>query len=258
MNKSIWLPFAVFLYAAVACASYLITAKSIDITKLYSGATTVNNILATDGSGGFVYKDPSFYVDANIAGANPSLGTSSVTTFTDVENGSLTLTNNTSKGSTATVFIPCATGNDSNGVTCNTAGAGSTAVNESIGIAFTAPRTGKMVVCADFSHQLQDQVTNGICDTSFEIIETPNTSLTVTEEGASRVEHHIQVAGAGVNTTSPFHLCGTFSLTASTKYTFRLMFMQAVSTGISVSELLADASATVGKRDIHWTAWYLF
>lgn len=188
-------------------------------------------------------------VDANIVGANPSLGTSAVTTYTGITNGSLTLTQNA--GSIA-AQIPCAGTTESSGTTC-------TAADESIGVSFTAPVAGDALACASFTWSA---ITGAAIDyranAAFQIVETGNANQTIIQEGKSRIKGLIYtVAAVALTGDVPFRVCGTFNFTSIGKKTLRLMYEQSIGGTISSSIILADADGNNGQRDIHWEVYPL-
>lgn len=180
-------------------------------------------------------------VDANISGANPSLGTGTVAAYAEVTNGSLTLVQNSgSQG----VQIACASGTASTGTTCS--------VNESVGIAFQAPRAGSVMACVSFSHDASVAATSDVTST-FQIVETTNTSSAVVAEGNTRLQSEIEASGTGaVDISHPLRLCGTFNFVSAGLKTLRLAYEQTTSGTVNSNVLDADAAGANGQRDIHW------
>ena len=180
-------------------------------------------------------------VDANISGANPSLGTAAVSSYTELTNGSLVLTQNS--GSIATQ-IACASGTASSGTTC-------TAANESVGIVFTTPTAGDVLACVNFSHQYSVSVSSQVIST-FQIVETTNTSSAIVQEGNSKIQ-----SGTSNNSVfqTPYRLCGTFKFASAGQKTLRLQYEQATFGTVFESVVAADASGTQGQRDIHWEVY---
>lgn len=183
-------------------------------------------------------------VDANITGANPSLGTSDTSSYTGIENSSLTLTNNTSKGS-LTCQIPCSSTNAPSGTTCSSG-------NESVGITCPYPTTGYVRVCAEFAHRIST-TTSGTLNTTFQIVKTSNNAQfdSNSVEGGSRLQSSLS-AGTG-SISHPFNLCGNFFIDSVGYHTFRVMYEQNHVGTVSENLILADADSNVGQRDIHWT-----
>lgn len=185
-------------------------------------------------------------VDANIGGANPSLGLSAVTSYTEITNASLDLVQN--QGSVA-VQIPCSSTNASSGLTCSSG-------SESLGVVFNAPRAGAVLACASFTHSVNyDSASDGISST-FQIVETPNNAQTILQEGKTRTTSYLNSSATGaLDDQKPFRTCGTFNFSSAGQKTLRLMYEQAVAGTPTVSVLLADREALSGQRDIHWEVY---
>lgn len=193
-------------------------------------------------------------VDFNVTGTNISLGTANQASYIEMTGAALTGVNNTSSGNNVlTAQIACATGNPSVGLTCT---GGTT--TESNGIAFTLPVAGDIEVCVDYSHELDvgASATAGSLDSTFEIIETTNTSSAIVNEGKDRKDSYLEMVAAGGNreiVSHPIHTCGTFNESSPGQKTFRLEYEQLVSGTITASNIYTDASAARGQRDVHWT-----
>jgi hypothetical protein len=187
------------------------------------------------------YAPQNWRVDANISGANPSLGTSAVSSYTGIENGSLTLTNN-SGTNVLTAQIPCSSTNSPSGTTCSSG-------NESIGVSFNVPRAGDVMACASFGWY--GEVSSGSVLPTFQIVETPNNAQTISQEGKSRIPASVSTAGH----TSPIRVCGPLSFQSAGQKTLRLMYEQTVSGSVTSSLIIADADASSGQRDVHWEVY---
>lgn len=183
-------------------------------------------------------------VDANISGANPDLGTVDVTDYASgtIENSSLTMVQNT--GSLA-VQIPCSSTNPSTGLTC-------AAGSESVGVVFTLPRAGTVQACASFMHLVTTGSGGGL-QAAFEIVETSNTAQTTVQEGNGRVPTRLLTASSSVG--FPVMVCGDFTFTSNGQKTLRLRYEQDATATLNGSNIVADADATIGQRDIHWTVY---
>ena len=177
----------------------------------------------------------SWFIDANMGGANTSLPTSAVTSYSEIQSTIYDLVLNTQKGS-ASAEIACASGFPSTGLTCT---GGTT--TESAGIAFIPPSAGKVYACADFSVSLLESQS-----LVWQIAETPNNAVTILQEGGERKD----AAGAS-GTTIPNKVCGIFNFNDVSKKTLRLMYEKTATTGQHI--LIADRSGSAGQRDIHWT-----
>lgn len=187
-------------------------------------------------------------VDANISGANVDLGTSNQTSYVEMTNASLTLTNNSGNGNIA-AQIPCSGTNPPTGTTCS-------AGSESVGVSFNLPVAGDVLACASFSSRLNPG-DGGTIDTAYQIVETPSNAQTISQEGKTRIDHSgTGQGGGGVNDNTPTRLCGNFSFASAGTKTLRLMYEQFASGPISAATLvMADASASIGQRDIHWEVY---
>lgn len=177
-----------------------------------------------------------WYVDANIAGANPSLGTGAQTAYVGIENSGLTMTVNS--GSIG-AQIPCSSTNAPTGTTCSVG-------DESLGVVFDLPKAGSVLACASFG---VNQPALG-APLAFQIVETPTNAQTITQEGKGRVALDNQ------NTASnayPTRVCGVFPFSSVGTKALRLMYEQEAQT--SAPTVLADASATAGQRDVHWEVY---
>lgn len=178
-----------------------------------------------------------WFINANIGGANPSLGILSVSSYTGIESASLDLVLN--QGS-APAKIPCSLTNASTGLTCLSG-------NESIGLTFVPPHAGEFKVCAYYSHLIN--VSTGSIDATFQLVETSPNTQTIIQEGNNRLSSY------DINSDSkhPYSNCGIFYFSNTTEKTIRLMFEQLITGTVISSSILADRSATVGQRDIHFT-----
>jgi len=183
-----------------------------------------------------------WFIDANIGGANIPISTGAVSTYSEMTSASLDIVINTSKGS-APAEIACASGTSSVGLTCNTP-----AVAESNGIAFIPPKTGKYRACADFAWTSTQNNQNYYA--TFQLVETPNNSTTILQEGGARLANGFGATN-GQNQQSPNRLCGNFIFNDTSKKTIRVMYESAGSAGSS--QINADRDATKGQQDIHWT-----
>lgn len=202
-----------------------------------------------DGSGWVEFGgSPSAYwrVDANISGANPSLGSSDQNAYVGIENGSLTLTNN-SASDVLTAQIPCSSTNSPSGTTCS-------AGNESVGVAFTIPSAGSALACVSGGSEMSTGA-GGDINAAFQVVETACNSQTIIQEGKSRIPMQDRSASSVVN--QPFRICGTFVFSTSGQKCLRLMYEQDTTGTINSNIILADAVSTVGQRDIHWEVYPL-
>jgi hypothetical protein len=184
-------------------------------------------------------------LDLNISGANVSLGTSNQSSYIAPNNANLTMTVNTAKGS-APAGISCSSTNDNSvgNTTCPTG-------NEELGFVANFPRAGLVEVCHQFSHSIS--TTTGNVNTTFQSIRTANGSQTIAEEGGARVFSQV----SGVTGSLPHTLCGTFQIPTAAKHTIRLMYEQIIGATVINNQILADADAATGQRDVKITARYI-
>lgn len=183
-------------------------------------------------------------VDANIGGANPSLGTSAVTSYTEITNASLDMVQNTGS---LDVQIPCSSTNPSTGLTCS-------AGSESVGVVFNLPKAGSVLACASTTHGTSLDA-NDALNAAFQIVETPNNAQTISQEGKTRVASYMVSSSAATDQQKPIRICGTFNFSSAGQKTLRLMYEQAVTNTPNSSFLAADRDASVGQRDIHWEVY---
>ncbi len=190
--------------------------------------------------------DPTYWkVNANISGANPSLGTTSVDPYQGIVSTALTLTNNSGTDN-LTAQIPCSGVNPPTGVTCSVG-------SESIGVSFTIPAAGDVLACVSFTHSINTAAASTVV-TTFQIVETPNNAQTITQEGKTRIASALGTTG---DVMWPYRLCGTLSFGSSGQKTIRLMYEQAVTGAPNSSAVQADGASSRGQYDIHWEVYPL-
>jgi len=190
-------------------------------------------------------------VDANISGANIDLGVVTVSDYTGITNGSLTLTNNSGTGNIA-AQIGCSSTNAPTGTTCSSG-------DESVSVAFTPQGTfpQDVLACASFAWNGSATAGSQIVP-SFQIVETPTNAQTILAQGRSRISAgQIASAGATQDVALPFRICGTFTFTSGGQKALRLFYEQLASGTVTKSFINADSSAAVGQRDIHWEVYPL-
>lgn len=189
-------------------------------------------------------------VDANISGANPSLGLATVSSYTGLTNSSLSLTNNVGAG-IISAQIPCSGTNAPTGTTCSSG-------DESIGVSWLQPTAGDVLACATFNAFHASGTSSGVVTSTFKIVETPNNAQTIIQEGDSEtMSRTIGVSASSNNLYFPHRNCSTFSFTSAGQKTLRLMFEQFVVGTVLNSEIKADADATLGQPTIHWEVYPL-
>lgn len=174
--------------------------------------------------------DQGWFVAGEITGANPSLGTSAVTSYTEVTNGSLTLTPFTGS---APVGVACASG------TASVVGTYTCGVNESLGITFNAPQSGFVEVC--MAYTVSGATGN---TTTFQISQTSASSSTITANGIQRTSFYDSSTTVAVGSTQ--RNCSPFAVTSG-QNTFRLMFEMDAAT--NAPAIIADGNTSLGQRN---------
>lgn len=182
-------------------------------------------------------------VDANLAGAATSLGTTSSasgTAFTDLQVASgLALTNNGGRNAIP-AQLTCAGTNAPTGTTCS-----STA---DLGISFTPPVAGDVEVCAQFTDFILNSASSQVFDT-FQIVQTPINAQTISAYGGERPS--VGNATASSNISLPVKTCSRFTLANSNQVAFRLFFNTTINGTPSGHQILTDQA--IGNRDMRWT-----
>lgn len=166
-----------------------------------------------------------WFAAASITGASASLSTTTQASFTEITNGSLTLT--PSSGS-AQIGIACASGttNSSGATTCASA-------NESLGVTVSVPTSGAYRVCASASNFLEDTgaATNVNATQTFKINRTSNANSTVITSGDATAYTVLKTNSGGggevLGSAYPFNICSVFSLSSGSN-TFRLMYSSSI------------------------------
>jgi hypothetical protein len=181
-------------------------------------------------------------IDANIGGANTSMLSTDVTSYTEITDAGLDLV--LGAGS-ATAEIPCSSTNPSTGLTC-------AAGSESIGIAFSPPTQGTYDVCFAYTH-LVDVNTGGTVYATHQLVETPNNAQTILQEGSDRTTSGHTGNGTRIENFYPKRTCGTFTFSDTSKKTIRLMYEQETGGSINSNQLLIDRGAAFGNRDLDIT-----
>ncbi len=202
---------------------------------------------------------PTWYIDAILDGASPSMGVIAVTSYTEIIDGGLTLKPQTGS---AAVGVMCSTTNaataPSTGNTTCAAG------SESVGINFALPPShsaydGTYEVC--FYGSKDSGVDSG--EETFgalELIETPTNAQTLTLEGGTRQYWECGAITIATGTAAfcgvPVANCSIFNWTAKAAGAtvgVRLMFEQSVAGTPFYSTLIMDAGANYGQPNSKFT-----
>jgi hypothetical protein len=183
------------------------------------------------------------------SGQNFDLGTANQASYIPPNNGSMTLTVNTSKGS-APAGISCSSTND-NTVGSTTCSAGS----EEPGFVANFPRAGLVEVCYAFSHLISIAAGSGDPNVAFQVVRTANGSQTIVEEGGEKIRSRGRLGAYAASI--PNRNCGTFQIPTAGKHTIRLMYEQITVATINSNLIAADLDATIGQPDVKITARYI-
>lgn len=215
----------------------------IDTRLTSAGAVTsltAGNGVSVSGSTGAVTVSLSqWFFQGHIASSgsdNVDLSTSDQAAYVAGDAASLVLS--LSPGS-ADGQIACAGTTAPSGTTCS-------AANEQIGVQVTVPETGYYEVCMNFAHYRVIGTSDYIL-LGFGIMRTAANSQTILEDGGDR-QQSTSVTPENLNETMSVHLCGSFGpLTASTAYTFRLMYEHDVNNSPTANGIVTNPSATWGQ-----------
>jgi hypothetical protein len=182
-----------------------------------------------------------WFIDVSIGGGNPNLGVVSVASYAEITDASLDMVSNTGS---APAKIPCSSTNASTGSTCSSG-------SEGLGVVFDAPAAGFYEVCSSFITNTENDAISDSLATTFQFVETSNSSQTILQEGKAKAEtRQYQFVG---NLFWPVRLCGSFYFASGGTKTIRLMYEQLVTNTPIASAIVADRVATQGQRDMHIT-----
>lgn len=213
---------------------------SIDVTfRVPIVGWTAQTVVMPDAQG--------WYVDASISGANPSLGTSSVTSYTGIENGSLTMTQNSGS---ASAQIGCSGTNAPSGLTCSSG-------NESLSVAFTPPKSGTYRACVTANHYIDAPAGSINIVSTFQIVETAANAQTVLQEGKGKAMSGSVIISGDRREYRSVATCGDFVLSAGAQRMLRLMYETEITGTPDNHYIKADGDTLLGQPDVHWTVYPL-
>lgn len=208
-----------------------------------NAATEVSNV---------PFKTNPWYVNANISGANPSLGVSAVTGYTEIIDTGLTMT---PISGSAPVAVMCSTTNAATTPTTSTSTCA--AGSESIGANFYIPEPAVYEVCVQASWVGTVDTAEAV-NAAFELIETPLNAQTLSLEGNVRTQVGVSgmtiASGADQATIQIVNTCALFNWTnvaAGTNKGVRLMYEQSITGTPDTSVLLLDGNSSNGQRDLN-------
>ena len=176
------------------------------------------------GSGGGGGGATQWAVNALVGGtSNTSVSTSAISTYTQLENSTLTLQNASYPG-IVSANVTCADGTSPSGTTCG-------GINESFGISFNVPSDydGLIEVCADFGHFVTIASGSGLASMllKWKVVQTAeSTSSTIEELGLSVVQFYTNTyrEASDPDVNDVMGTCGVFDVSASDTVTYRLMY----------------------------------
>lgn len=236
---------AIFSYASTGDRSFEVYSQvasgNIQMAMVYGARFSIKQIASYSGDETVSVDKMGWRIDANIGGANPSLGTSSVSSFTGITNSSLDMV--IGEGS-ASAEIPCSSTNPSTGLTCS-------AGDESVGVVFTPPTAGTYEVCGAFGWAGTISA-SGVVEPTFQWVETANNAQTIIKEGGEKAVMRLNIA-ADTQTGFPVRVCGLFNFSDASKRTLRLFYEQDSGGTVSSSTLRLDRGASTGQRDMRVT-----
>ena len=169
------------------------------------------------------------------AGADISLGTSTVASPTEIVSSSLTMTKGTYS---LPVEVPCSSTNPSTGTTCS-------AGSEGLGVVYTQPTEGLVEACFDFTHQIVIGSNGPDISTFFRIVETENNAQTALQTGTYIARHRAgesDTPGQRPSFGPSARLCNLLYLQPG-KRTLRLNFTQTVVNTLTSSTILDNTFA---------------
>lgn len=224
------------IYANIA------TTRDLEFT-VYRFPTTAETAISSDSM--------NWQVIADITGANPSLGVSAVTSYTEIIDAGLTMT---PVSGSSPVGIMCSTTNAA--ATPTTSTSTCSAGSESIGANFNIPRAGWYEACFQFGHHVQAD-SGEAANATFNVVHTPLTAQTLTYEGGPRItsgQAALTIAtGVDQIITAGRNVCGQINFSSVGNVGIRLMYEQSVTGTPDDSVLLADANSSNGQRGIRIT-----
>jgi len=236
-----------FTYSTAGNRTWTIVGRGFgNTTILYNNVADQNDInlkilyYPTTSEAAVTNEQSAWRIDANIGGANPSLGTAAVNSYTEITDAGLDLV---ARPGSAPVGIACATTGTSTGgnMTC-------CRVNEALAVTFTPPYAGYFDVCTNVSPAISgsSQFTG-----AFQLVEAPNSgAVSVVQEGGERPSAWA-TAAAGADGGGTVKVCGTFYFGNTSQRTVKLMFEK--NAAASATFLYLDRNSSLGQRDMRFT-----
>lgn len=173
----------------------------------------------------------------NIHGANPSLGTVSVASYSLITDAGLQLDK---LANSAPVQIGCASGTAPSGTTCSS--------DEAIAFAPTVSKKGDYMACFALTHNLNKSAAGGGAYAAFTVAETGLTDAVIAQQGAKVTGGTTDI---DIQTEMSHHVCGILDFSTAGKKMVRLMYEQDA-TNVSSSLVAADRDVSRGQRDVYF------
>ncbi len=192
-----------------------------------------------------------WFAIADISGANPSLGTASISSYTEIADAGLTMT---PVSGSQPIGIMCSSTNAATAPTtsASTCAAGS----ESIGANFNIPIAGWYEVCMNPSIEVQADSGEAMFG-ALQIVETPTNAQTLTQECGPRTPWALQAltiaTGADEVVQSSMSVCGQCNFSSAGIKGVRLMYEQVTGVAPDSVVIKADANASAGQRALRMT-----
>lgn len=194
-----------------------------------------------DTQTGVTSEQSGWMIDARIGGANPSLGTADVTSYTEITNASLDLV---VSDKSSPVKIACSATNASTGPTCSSG-------SESLGISFSPPVAGIYDVCFDITTYINNGSSNTTTDITYQVIETTPGTQTILQEGGTKSGPSFHPVYSSTSASAyPQRICGVFKFNSVSEKTVRLMYEMDVGGSSNSQVIEADRSSSLGQREI--------
>ncbi len=189
-----------------------------------------------------------WYVDAQLAGDEASLGVADVTSYTEITDADLTLT---PSSSSSAVGVMCSSTNPATApsTSATTCAAGS----ESVGINFVIPKTGFYEVCFSAQHLIIADGTSN-AGAAFRIEETATNAQTALQSG-SDIRSTFLAPSNTTNTQIPFNTCSVLNFSSLGTKGVRLKYVQDVTGTPGASSVVMSGSgfgrgAAVGRWSV--------
>jgi hypothetical protein len=211
-----------------------------------AGRCGVNNAAAAYQVSWRVYRFPSQsetvvrsdqlpgYYDGIIGTSSVILSTGSVGSFTELTNGTMTLTPSSMSEPMGIVCsgTNAATSPSKSATTC-------AAGNEGVGVNFNLKKTGAVNICVQHFWQATTAASPGsYVQPYFDIVETSSNSQTIIQQTGTNSQGYISTTSSSASASGfPISVCGVLYFSNSGNKTIRLMYKQNVGNAPSVNQI---------------------